>query len=128
MEHIAQQVLPNYVVVERNNRGMLYISELERRGLKVVPITTVGDTNTHTSIHTMDKNHTISYLRNNMDKIRWPGKPGPGMKELISQIGYISEFKTPGGKSAYRARKGHDDMFMAFLICVHMYRIIQIDL
>ena len=119
---IYEKVKPHLFVMATNGRGLHAIQAFHRRGMEVRGIATCADLKDKNRMHRMDKNHTIGFMSDIMDLISFPSNPSPTMQELENQIKWIKEFRTANGSTTYRAAKGHDDLFMALLLALHVVR------
>lgn len=128
--NIHQLYKPNFMGLETNNRGK-DILKLFHRKYKLKFIQGVS-----TSANLTEKTRRMGYAMDKPFMVQWfkemqlehmfqfPAAPTPDMQELIDQIAKISEFKTPGGKTTYKAFRGqHDDLFMSALHCCNFIRL-----
>lgn len=124
------KIKPKFCGLETNNDGKAAIRVFQSMGIDAQGINTVSNL-TASSRHkwqAMDKTFTVQYLKGLKydQRIRWPipKLTTREMKILQDQVASISEYMTPNGSIGYKARRGrHDDLFSAFLLCVHMARI-----
>ena len=127
---IHNEVKPNFMGIETNNRGKDILKFWHRRfGMPYMHgvATSANLTEKTNSMgFTMDKIFMVQWFKEMQEEhmFQFPAKPTKDMQELIDQIVKISEFKTPGGKTTYRAYRGqHDDLFMAALHCCNFIRL-----
>jgi len=127
---IHKNIKPNFMGIETNNRGKEILAMFHRSyGLTYIHgISTSANLTekTRSMGYAMDKPYMVQWFKQKQEEhmFQFPNKPGKDMQELIDQIVKISEFKTQGGQTTYRAYRGqHDDLFMAGLHCCNFIRL-----
>jgi len=125
-----KEIKPNYMGIEINGRGKevlgLFTNKFKMDYMQGV--TTSGELTEKTRQmgFAMDKPFMVQWFRDAQDKgmLKFPMNPSKDMLEFQNQIAKISEFKTLGGQTTYRAyRNQHDDLFMAGLLCCNFIRL-----
>ena len=121
---------PNFMGIETNNRGKEVLSLFHRKyDLTFLQGVSTSANMTEKSRQmgfAMDKPFMVEWFKEKMDEqmFSFPGKPLKDMQELIDQIPKIVSFRSPGGKTSYKAYRGqHDDLFLAALHCVNYIRL-----
>jgi hypothetical protein len=125
-----KEIKPNYMAIEINGRGkeVLNLFTNKYKMDYMQGITTSGELTEKTRQmgFAMDKAFMVQWFRDAQRKgmLKFPSYPGKDMQEYMDQIAKISEFKTLGGQTTYRAYRGqHDDLFMAGLFCCNFIRL-----
>ncbi len=128
LQNIRDEIKPHYMGFESNNDGHSIISYMKGKGLPLHGITTSANLTAarRRGGYAMDKPRMIEWFSEYKDnhKIQFPEGGGADMEELIKQISLIVRQRTPTGNYTYRAERGrHDDLFMALLLCCHIYKV-----
>lgn len=126
---IRNKICPDFMGAETNNDGKDIIQSLKKLGISLHGISTSGNLTDETRAKglSMDKPFMIDWFQKSKQKhfILFPPKPSQDMQELIDQICQIVEIKTPAGTSSHKAQRGrHDDLFMALLLCCHVFLVL----
>lgn len=121
---------PNFIGLETNNTGknVLFLFHQKYNMTYIHGVSTSANLTekTRSKGYAMDKPFMVHWFQEKLENhdIVFPGNPSPDMQELIDQIPKISEFKSAGGQTSYRAYRGqHDDLFMAALHCCNFIRL-----
>ncbi len=126
---IKKTIHPDFMGAETNNDGVEIIKKLKRLGISLYGISTSANLTdeTRTKGISMDKPFMIDWFKKQKEKhnILFSSEPSQDMQECIDQISEIAEIKTPGGKSSHKRLRGrHDDLFMALLLCCHVFLVL----
>ena len=119
---IYDRIKPDVFIMETNNKGKRAIDTFRRQGMDVKGVATCGELTDKNRSNRMDKNYTIGHMQDIMELIHFPSNPSPTMQELEYQIKHIKGYRTLNGSMTYRASRGHDDLFMALLLGLHIVR------
>ena len=115
--------LPNCIMgIELNNNGSKAQKILQRDyGIKLQGIATCG-IDVKSTLSKMNKYATISETvkRFKEGKLLLPEVQSPEIKELVSQLHYMHRFMGADGSVKIKAKKGHDDLVMALVLCIHV--------
>lgn len=128
--HVRQNF--DHIVLEMNNTGQVVKELFDAKGVKTIPVTTVGkvtDPKKKVSLKAMEKKEiALWFLRMKTDhKIKFHGTNDPDVKELMRQIQIFAEHRPQTdygtGNFKYSAPgEEHDDMVMALLLACHIGR------
>ena len=108
--------------IELNNLGRKYRDELSSQyGINLHGITTCGK-DVESTLKKMNKYKAIKYTVRMFEegRLQSPTRHSQEMQELISQIFWLQTFMGADGSVKIRAKKGHDDLAMALILCVHI--------
>lgn len=126
---MRNSIHPDFMGAETNNDGVEIIKNLKRLGISLHGISTSANLTdeTRTKGTAMDKPFMIDWFKKQKIKhnILFSSEPTQDMQECIDQIAEISEISTPGGKTSHKRLRGrHDDLFMALLLCCHVFLVL----
>ncbi len=133
LRKIRERIEPDYLGMETNNDGTEIIKKINQQGgVSLSGITTSANltAKTRRKGRSMDKPFMIKWLATKLRNhdIEFPKKESTqkDMKILIEQIPQIVSQRTPNGSITYKAQRNrHDDLFMALLLCCHIFMIYQ---
>lgn len=112
----------NFFILEVNNTGTHVYEVLRKKGLPVIPVTTVAeikDPSKKNDLKRMEKNEMVRNMIHWFQdgKIVFPTNCNAELNELKRQLSIFSEVKTETGKVSYRAEgQEHDDLVMALML------------
>ena len=126
LSKVRDTIKPDFMGMEGNNDGKEIIKKLQSKGLILKKITTSSNLTDKTTRRgfAMDKPKMVDWLKKQKIKhnILFPPETKGDMEELIDQIPQIVSIRTLTGGTSHRAQRGrHDDLFMALLLCCHVF-------
>lgn len=131
IQGVHKTVHPNFVGMEINRKDDKKTFRLLREKHKLSFIQGVKTSanlteKTRQMGYTMDKPFMVKWMRTKKKdhELSFPSIVTTDMQEFIDQIAKITEFKTMGGATTYKAYRGqHDDLFIAGLHCCNFIRL-----
>lgn len=119
----------NHIIVETNQVGWAEVSALKKRGLPVIPITTVGkeitDLKKRLLGNSMVKNDMVKWIRRRLltGQILFPEQHSSGTLKLYNQLPKFAKKITEAGNISYGAQgKEKDDLVMALILACYYAR------
>ena len=126
---VRKKIHPDFMGMESNNDGKEIIGKLNLIPLmKLTSINTSANLADETRLrgYSMDKPLMVEWFANQkkLHNIVFADDTKGDMQELIDQIGMIVSGKSPGGSTTFKAaRNRHDDLFLALLLCCHVFLV-----
>ena len=126
LAELAAELKPDYMGIETNGYGKRVKTILQAKGVHLQGCTTNSTMTSEQTLSNMDKPDMILYMHEMQGRknIIWPEHGKGHFAELQNQFHEITRYKTRNGTYTYQAANSHhDDLFMALLLCCHVFRV-----